>query len=288
MNEVKIFADEFTGKKNIDWVSVCDRRPPRFGGLGDFADAIVMGAMDDNFSKIAISPICKNERNFLKIRFQEKYFKPKKGDTISFLFDKNKIEVFSIDIDPYEIAKHSDWGLIKEVLLPIMYNQLIVFSAENFITWKFKSSNKELLFKSGIAGKQIDNDPFRPLENLQNAIKNLFNEYLTIAKSEIPNLFEDESNLKFEDENCFVYLMKDHINGAYKIGISNSPEYREKTLQSEKPSIELIESKQFQKRKIAETFERLLHEYFKNKRIRGEWFQLDNADIIDFKLILNR
>ncbi len=273
MNEVKIFVDEFTGKKNIDWLSVCGRRPPSFGGHGDFVDAIVMGATDDNF---------------LKVRFQDKFFKPKKGDTLSFLFDKDKVEVFSIDHEPYEIAKHSDWGLMKEVLFPMMYRQLITFSTETFITWKFKSSNKELLFKSGVAGKQIGNDPFRPLENLQNVIKQLFSEYLTIAQGEILDLFKDESILKPEEESCFVYLMKDNINGAYKIGISNSPEYREKTLQSEKPSIELIESKQFQKRRIAESFEKLLHEYFKNKRIRGEWFQLDNNDIIDLKLILNR
>lgn len=283
MNKVKIFLDEFTGKKNIDWISVCNREPSKYGGLGDFEDAIVMGASNDNFSKIAISPVCKNERNYIKIRLQEKFFRPKRGDTLSFLFDGNKIEVFLIDCDPYEVVKHKNWGLIKEVLLPISHSQLTTFSMENFVNWKFKSSNRELLFKSGIAV-----EPFQPIENLQKSIKNLFGEYLTIVQREVPSSLVNELIIEPQDDYCFLYLMRDNISGAYKIGISNSPEYREKTLQSEKPSIELVESKRFQKRKIAELFEKLLHEYFKNKRVRGEWFHLSNDDIIEFNLILNR
>ena len=40
-----------------------------------------------------------------------------------------------------------------------------------------------------------------------------------------------------ETEECYVYLMFDAKTKLYKIGISNAPEWREKTLQSEKPSI---------------------------------------------------
>lgn len=92
---------------------------------------------------------------------------------------------------------------------------------------------------------------------------------------------------KTTDESCYVYLMHDLKNNFYKIGISNSPAYREKTLQSEKPTIVLIRSKRFPKRKIAEILEKTLHNSYINKRIRGEWFALDMEDVNDISQILN-
>ncbi len=82
-------------------------------------------------------------------------------------------------------------------------------------------------------------------------------------------------------ESCFVYLMHDLANDYYKIGISNNPAYRERTLQSEKPTIELIIAKEFPVRRIAEAFEAALHKTYEAKRLRGEWFRLDSNDVID-------
>lgn len=78
---------------------------------------------------------------------------------------------------------------------------------------------------------------------------------------------------------CCVYLMQDVSNGFFKIGISNNPEYRERTLQSEKPTIELLASKKFPTRKIAEAIESALHTTYSKQRIRGEWFKLDDVDV---------
>jgi hypothetical protein len=77
--------------------------------------------------------------------------------------------------------------------------------------------------------------------------------------------------------------MIDHVNKYHKIGISNKPEYREKTFQSEKPTIELICNKRFPNRKIANSFEQALHQAYSDKRIRGEWFSLDFNDVEDIK-----
>ncbi len=77
-------------------------------------------------------------------------------------------------------------------------------------------------------------------------------------------------------EECYVYLMIETTNNFHKIGISNNPTYREKTLQSDKPTIELLHKKSFPNRKIAEILERTLHQTYANKRIRGEWFELDS------------
>lgn len=80
-------------------------------------------------------------------------------------------------------------------------------------------------------------------------------------------------------EYCYVYLMHDTSNGFYKIGISNNPEYRESTLQGEKPTIEKICDKKYPSRKIASAIESSLHKVFESKRIRGEWFRLDSIDV---------
>ena len=80
--------------------------------------------------------------------------------------------------------------------------------------------------------------------------------------------------------------MVDNTNHFHKIGISNKPEYREKTLQSEKPTIELVCHKLFPTRKISESIEKALHESFKDKRLRGEWFDLSEEDISNIKKTL--
>lgn len=71
-----------------------------------------------------------------------------------------------------------------------------------------------------------------------------------------------------------VYIMKDNHTGHYKIGRSDSPTKREATLLSQKSSIELI----FHTKAVAR-FERSLHNLFEEKRVRGEWFELDEFDI---------
>jgi len=63
-------------------------------------------------------------------------------------------------------------------------------------------------------------------------------------------------------------------NGFYKIGESNLPKFREKTLQSEEPEVEIYAS--FTSEKCNE---KILHERFSHKRIRGEWFSLSNEDL---------
>ncbi len=89
----------------------------------------------------------------------------------------------------------------------------------------------------------------------------------------------DESNHSIKEKTCFVYLMIDTTNNFYKIGISNNPRYREHTLQSDKPTIELISAKEYPTRTIAEAIEAALHKAYGEKRIRGEWFNLSEEDV---------
>ena len=75
--------------------------------------------------------------------------------------------------------------------------------------------------------------------------------------------------------------MKDTANGYHKIGISNHPEYREGTLQSEKPTIELVCARKYPSRAIASAIESALHTAFAEKRLRGEWFELSENEVND-------
>lgn len=85
-----------------------------------------------------------------------------------------------------------------------------------------------------------------------------------------------------ENKKTNVYLMIDKNTGLYKIGRSKNPEYREKTLQSQKPTIEIIcyfAGSHFD--------EKSLHNKFSDKRVRGEWFNLDYLDISFIKNYFN-
>jgi hypothetical protein len=98
------------------------------------------------------------------------------------------------------------------------------------------------------------------------------------TRTHITNLIEiksDKSPDNLSNRFTKVYIMIDKNTGYYKIGRSNNPLYREKTLQSEKPSIELIH--QFDARVKDE---KELHTLFSSKRIRGEWFDLAGSDIV--------
>jgi hypothetical protein len=79
-----------------------------------------------------------------------------------------------------------------------------------------------------------------------------------------------------------VYVMIDKNTGYYKIGRSLNPIKREKTLQSEKPTIELLQT---YNAKIID--ERNLHTMFHNKRIRGEWFDLSGSDMQSINAYFN-
>ena len=72
-----------------------------------------------------------------------------------------------------------------------------------------------------------------------------------------------------------VYLMRDTSSLAIKIGHSQDPKVRERTLQSEKPTVELI---CHWSGTVAD--ERFLHKKFRHKKVRGEWYGLSALDIM--------
>lgn len=83
-----------------------------------------------------------------------------------------------------------------------------------------------------------------------------------------------------------VYLMKNGLNGRIKIGrTKNKPVYRERTLQSQEPEVNLIFYRKVSD--MSET-ERYLHTLFASKRFRGEWFDLSKEDVEEAKSIIEK
>lgn len=108
-------------------------------------------------------------------------------------------------------------------------------------------------------------------------------EYLTLRYlilSEISNII---TSTNIDLSNQKTYIMKDSSTNLIKIGKAINPKYREKTLQSEKPTIFLFAV-------CEDNIESELHKKFEDKRVRGEWFNLTDNEINvilkDYKFIL--
>mgnify|MGYP003116322449 CR=1 FL=1 len=69
-----------------------------------------------------------------------------------------------------------------------------------------------------------------------------------------------------------TYILKDKNTGYYKIGKSINPLDREKTLQAEKPTYELIKI-------FNNDIETDLHKKYKKQNVRGEWFNLNKVQL---------
>ena len=98
-------------------------------------------------------------------------------------------------------------------------------------------------------------------------------------QTEATNKLEDLRDVSNSSDLNYVYLMYDPSLGLHKIGHSKDAIYREKTLQGQRPSIELLSKKQYPSKKKARQIELLLHKKFASKRTRGEWFRLEKNDI---------
>jgi uncharacterized membrane protein YhaH (DUF805 family) len=270
-NKPVIIIDEFTQCKSIIWDKISTSSKAGYGIISKSDDGLV----DLNFSLNYMQ----NEDKIV-FHFNPKQIKLKQNDTISFLFESNEIIKFCINSNLNVIRNKNDEKVI-EYKSSITKNELNLFVNINFKKWKIGliSENREIL--GGENGSVID---YQSKDNLVTVIKKFGADYTSTVISNILDYQPIENrdvdvNTECKNDLCFVYLMHDTANGYYKIGISNKPYYREKTLQSEKPTIELITSKKYPIRKIAESIEKSLHSVYEDKRLRGEWFELEEDDV---------
>ncbi len=93
----------------------------------------------------------------------------------------------------------------------------------------------------------------------------------------------DDNNLKRSKYKTYLYLMQDLRNELYKIGRSKHPQVRERTLQSEQPSTVLRLA--IPAPDVAENY---FHSKFSAKRVRGEWFDIGDLDLVEIVDYLGR
>lgn len=279
VNTPNIIYDDFTNRKIIKWKQV--------GNYNGYAEGITSKSTDNKISfTFSLNNI--DEKDYIVFQFYSKEIMLSKDDIISFLFFEDKIIDFIISNNSYK-ASHPYIDKLYENKVQITKEELQYFESQQFSRWKIilKKQNREII------GGNEGFDLYKSSSNLKTVIQKFAIEYCELVKTEIPNykpLLQQRNLLnsveEIATEDCYVYFMVDTNNHYHKIGISNKPQWREKTLQSEKPTIELIASKKFISRKIASSIEKALHSAYSNKRLRGEWFQLDVKDIEEIKITL--
>ncbi|WP_040278993.1 GIY-YIG nuclease family protein [Psychroserpens damuponensis] len=270
INEPNIIIDEFSNSTIIKWNKVSSK----------FANSKGIKTKSDDLSTdfiFSFNYIDNNDQ--IVFYFDSKQIKPKQFDKVSFLFENGEQIVFELANNPISVKKTLEYKGI------ITLTELELFSKSNFKKWKISLVNDK---REILGGETSDENLYPNKNNIQIVIKKFVNEYIELVKKTIPKyqpteLKQKEPIKETLTDFCFVYLMHDTSNNYYKIGISNNPEYRESTLQSEKPTIEMIASKKFPIRKIADSIEKALHNTYSEKRLRGEWFELNTKDVEDIK-----
>jgi hypothetical protein len=86
------------------------------------------------------------------------------------------------------------------------------------------------------------------------------------------------------NKSTSVYLMLNTLNVYIKIGNSTHPKFREATLQSQEPEVDLL--CYTDDLENGEDIERQLQKMYRSKKVRGEWFDLTYKDVIDIKQLL--
>lgn len=263
--------DAFTGEINIFFNSFC-------GEFGCYT-------LED----LLLSLEWRNDRPVLDIIYKTKTISLSIGDSISFLFDDSAVITTFFHSKPH--SDQNKYPNRKVMTLDISPELLNAFNTK---TW----GKLRVTFKNGNTPIDIPNIAYRIDEEQDVHCKadadfsaNLFMYCIRLFIKEM-----QANGLEWNDERksstgaddnegspCYVYLMEDTSNGFFKIGISSNPEYREGTLQSEKPTIELRCAHKYPSRAIAHAIEQALHQAFSSKRLRGEWFDLSPKDISDIK-----
>lgn len=172
------------------------------------------------------------------------------------------------------------------------------------ITFNHNRFYDELLLFCVYISKEFNkNDPLGIYYTFTGHLRTILeqNDYLTILSSEL-NKYKDgfimgpqkieiikiiekrdffkeilkPNHIKVKDNKTYLYLALNEDTNLFKIGYSKNPIFREKTLQSQEPNIFNIKIWECE-RKV----ETKMHRLFREKRVRGEWFNLNIDDLIE-------
>lgn len=272
-NKPEIIIDQFSKTKNISWKSVSSNSP--------FSNGVKL-LSNDNRVVINLRFFYYNNCDYIAFEFYPKELKLQRNDSIEILFQRGKQVKYLVN--KRIVSTENIYGVrIFQFKSKLSISELDLFGSEQIVSLKITQYLKGIDIYFGERG----GDPYYlNKKSLCYAIINFARDYKKIVLKEIANYeplqIRQENRIlenNVDEKECYVYLMEDISNNFFKIGISNKPEYREYTLQSEKPTIKLLKAKKFPIRKIASSFEKALHESYGSQRVRGEWFNLSNEDV---------
>ena len=252
-----LVLDPYTGLRRIEWNNPL-RREIDLKYL--FSDGLRF-SVDFNENKAVL---CFSKKDKLQI-----------GDCISLLFDDGKIIDFPIAKKPVKDYRYqASFILYQEDAETLLYSNIVSYR----VSYKEESKQPEIVKMASVG--DFGYHPKYSSEAIRIYVKNHLDTIkLLVPDYQLTRRTVAKTPIEYKFNWCYVYLMRDNSNGYHKIGISNTPEYREKTLQSEKPSIEMLACKKFPTRKIAEAIESALHTAYSQQRVRGEWFNLNDEDV---------
>lgn len=241
-----------------------------------------MDAKGMRMNNIYISLVCNNGNHSMLIKYESNNCRIKKNYKIYILLGNQEVLKYTIHKRPVNDKPFSNFSVsVTQTDLEKMRDYGISY-------WRiYNDENVQCYSGRNICANKLYDD-YLSTEDIHNPISRKYvKKYLELAKSievvQEKNVEEDKDDNNFRNQPCYLYLMVDTTNNFHKIGISNKPKYREHTLQSDKPTIELVTAKKFPTRPIAEAFEAALHKTYDEKRIRGEWFNLNEEDVENIK-----
>lgn len=215
-------------------------------------------------------------RYYLLYSFSKKYLKLDRSCSLHMLMDNGAVVTLLPETNPVnDVCRFS-----------LSLADVDELESSKFIKWRITNGEGVVIRSGDNVCYNDKNDKTGIIQRLSYELfQNFIKDFRKIVRANIPKEELEMATLEKtgNSSTCYVYLMNDTTNNFYKIGISNKPKYREHTLQSDKPTIELICAKEYPTRAIAEAIESALHRVYGNKRIRGEWFNLDTSDVEDIK-----
>lgn len=270
--------DIFDGKLTLSWEYVAERKlPPSEANF--YMDAYYPGfeMVADSSKYIIVSLQVKNNIPFIVFSVNSNKIPLAKGDMIDLMFVDifGEKKILSFPVKNYVEEQLEDIYDIS-YYCTLSESNIECMKENACVSWRIRFTKQPFVSISGYneskwCPKEYAGEVFKAYANEFADYVDMYSVKFALSKVGEPKIVEDEK--------CYVYLMYDTSTGYYKIGISNNPEYRERTLQSEKPTIEKIIAKAYPNRTIAGAIESALHKSYDLKRLRGEWFALDANDV---------
>lgn len=276
-------VDNFEGTLSLSWEKVAGRElPPNEDEIWtEGYKGFEMVA--DSGRYMIVSLQIKSNIPYIVFSFNSKITRLSNGDFVDLLFEDICGDSTVLTFPITRNYTNDSFANVYDVsyFCELSQSDIDCMREKECVSWRVRFGKQPLM---SIVGS--NESSWCPKEFAGEVFKAYANHYMELIEElsdehKIEFTLPNESNASsMADDTCYVYLMQDTSNGYYKIGISNQPEYRERTLQSEKPTIEKICAKAFPNRTIAGAIESALHKAYESKRLRGEWFALDANDVI--------